>query len=59
MQKLKLNQIFILNPTVYMKYLKMFSTEYLGKLLNKIFKCSEYKTELSCDKGNLHQPKMM
>ena len=41
----KLNQAFSLSNTVYMKYLKMFSTKYLDKLLN-LFNCSEYKNEL-------------
>lgn len=41
----KLNQAFSFSNTVYMKYLKMFSTKYLDKLLN-LFNCSEYKNEL-------------
>ena len=52
----KLNQAFSFSNTVYMKYLKMFSTKYLDKLLN-IFKCSEYKNELQYNKGNFTNQK--
>lgn len=55
--KIKSSFQFKLN-TVYMKYLKMFSTKSLDKLLN-IFKYSEYKTELQYNKGNFTNQKYL